>query len=72
MNYLERACNAALRRCLPAGLCVLIRELLERGASADDVLTACRQAGATPHKLTGLAIEAEIEAVSAEIRARAN
>lgn len=72
MGELERACDAALRSGLPAGLATAIRELLEHGASPQAVLEACHKAGATRGTLTGLAAEVEIEAVAAELRARQN
>jgi len=57
---------------LPAGLAATIRRLLEAGEPPAAVLDACRQAGATQDTFTGLAVEAEVEAVAAEIRARLN
>jgi hypothetical protein len=72
MGELERACDAVLRGALPAGLAVVIRRLLERGESAEAVLEACRRAGATRGTMTGLAVEAEIEAVAAELKTRQN
>jgi len=69
---LSRACDAVLRGAIPAPLAAAIRRLLEAGEPPEAVLTACRRAGATPDRLTGLAVEAEVEAVAAEIQARRN
>jgi hypothetical protein len=71
-DELSRECDAVLRAGLPAGLAATIRRLLEAGQSPGAVLEACRQAGATQVTFTGLAVEAEIEAVAAEIQARRN
>lgn len=72
MGELERACNKVLRSQLPAGLVGMIRTLLERGEHPKKVLYFCRQAGATRDTMTGLAVEAEIDAVLAEIQSRKN
>lgn len=71
-DELTRFCDATLRKGLSATLTALIRRLLERGEHPADVLAACRKAGASRRTLTGLAIEAEIAAVSNELRARRN
>lgn len=71
-SELQRLCDGALRRNLPANVTARIRRLLESGHSAKAVLALYRKAGATRKTLTGLAIEAEIEAIAAEIKTRRN
>lgn len=71
-DNLQRQCENALREGLSSGLVVEIRRLLEAGHAPADVLAGCRRAGVTTDTLTGLGVEAEIEAVAAEIQARRN
>lgn len=71
-DNLQRQCENALREGLSSGLVVEIRRLLEAGHAPSDVLAGCRLAGATTDTLTRLGVEAEIEAVAAEIQARRN
>ncbi|HTU18975.1 MAG TPA: hypothetical protein VMG10_13020 [Gemmataceae bacterium] len=67
-----RECDAVLRSSIPAPLAATIRRLLEAGEPPAKVLDACRKAGATQDTFTGLPVEAEIEAVAAEIQATRN
>lgn len=73
-DELTRLCDATLRKGLPASLTALIRRLLERGEHPADIMAFCRRAGVTMKgsPLMTLAIEAEIAAVSNELRARRN
>lgn len=71
-SELDLLCQNVLRKNLPASIAAGIRRLLESGHSARSVLSLYRRAGATRRTMTGLAIEAEIDAVAAELKARKN
>jgi hypothetical protein len=68
----SRACDAVLRSTLFAPLAAAIRRMLEAGETPETVLALFEKAGATRATVVGLAVEAEVEAVAAEIRARRN
>jgi hypothetical protein len=68
----SRECDAVLRSTLPAPLAAAIRTMLEAGETPETVLALFETAGATQDTMVGLAVEAEVEAVAAEIRARQN
>jgi chaperone required for assembly of F1-ATPase len=72
LKDLERLCDGVLRKNLPAEITGRIRRLLESGHSPRTILALYRKAGATRKTLAGLAVEAEIAAVAAEIKARRN
>jgi hypothetical protein len=71
-NEFSRKCDAVLRSTLPAPLAAAIRRLLEAGETPETVLALFENAGATQARMVGLAVEAEVEAIAAEIQARRN
>ena len=65
---LEQACDDTLRSFVSPQLKVSLRRLLAEGHTKNEVLRLVRSYGATRRTFTGLAIEAEVEAILRDMR----